>query len=143
MEQGGLRGPPGFGYRVRNDCGLSEPQGGAIFRIQRTGSQGDDVVCRPLDFPAPLRIDGPMTLLFDDTKKLEKALGEEAAGVLIGILEKQEEDSRRDIATKQDLREAELRLTAEMLRMKNDLTVRMGALLAATVAVIAALKFFG
>jgi hypothetical protein len=84
-----------------------------------------------------------MTLLFDDTKKLEKALGEEAAGVLIGILEKQEEDSRRDIATKQDLREAELRLTAEMMRMKNDLTVRMGALLAATVAVIAALKFFG
>jgi len=83
-----------------------------------------------------------MTLLFDDTKKLEKALGEEAVGVLIGILEKQEEVSRRDIATKQDLCEAELRLTAEMLRMKNDLTVRMGALLAATVAVIAALKFF-
>ncbi|MFZ5812779.1 MAG: hypothetical protein ACOY4F_12095 [Thermodesulfobacteriota bacterium] len=84
-----------------------------------------------------------MTLLFDDTKKLEKALGEEAAGVLITILEKQDEETKRELATKQDLRELELRLTAEMMRMKNDLTVRMGALLAATVAVIAALKFFG
>jgi len=77
-----------------------------------------------------------MTLLFDDTKKLEKALGEEAASVLIGILEKQNEEAKQELATKQDLRELELRL-------KHDLTVRMGALLAATVAVIAALKVFG
>ncbi|MDQ7831935.1 MAG: hypothetical protein RDU30_09385 [Desulfovibrionaceae bacterium] len=42
----------------------------------------------------------------------------------------------KELATKQDLREVELRL-------KHDLTVRMGALLAATVAVIAALKVFG
>ncbi|QLA16296.1 hypothetical protein [Desulfolutivibrio sulfoxidireducens] len=77
-----------------------------------------------------------MTLLFDDTKKLEKALGEEAAGVLIGILEKHDEEAKRELATKQDLRELELRL-------KHDLTIRMGALLAASVAVIAALKLFG
>jgi hypothetical protein len=77
-----------------------------------------------------------MTLLFDDTKRLEKALGEEAASVLIGILEKQNEEAKQELATKQDLRELELRL-------KHDLTVRMGALLAATVAVIAALKVFG
>jgi len=76
-----------------------------------------------------------MTLLFDDSKKLEKALGEEAAGVLIGILEKQDEAAKRELATKQDLREMELRL-------KQDLTVRMGALLAAAVGVIAALKLF-
>lgn len=81
-------------------------------------------------------------LLFDDTKKLEKAIGEEAAGIIIKILEAQDESSRQHLATKQDLRETELRLTAEMLRMKNDLTVRMGGLLAATVAVIAALKLF-
>ena len=74
-------------------------------------------------------------LLFDDTKKLEKALGEEAAGVLIGILEKQDAAAKQELATKQDLRELELRL-------KHDLTIRMGALLAATVAVIAALKLF-
>lgn len=83
-----------------------------------------------------------MTLLFDDTKKLEKALGEEAAGVLIGILEKQDKEAKQELATKQDLRELELRLMAEMAKMKNDLTVRMGALLAATVALIAALKLF-
>lgn len=76
-----------------------------------------------------------MTLLFDDTKKLEKALGEEAAEVLINILEKQDKESKQELATKQDLRELELRL-------KQDLTVRMGALLAATVAIIAALKLF-
>jgi len=83
-----------------------------------------------------------MTLLFDDSKRLEKALGEEAAGVLINILEKQDEEAKRELATKHDLRELELRLLAEMLRMKNDLTVRMGALLAAAVGVIAALKLF-
>ncbi|MHC1790549.1 hypothetical protein [Solidesulfovibrio sp.] len=83
-----------------------------------------------------------MTLLFDDSKRLEKALGEEAAGVLINILEKQDEEAKRELATKHDLREVELRLLAEMLRMKNDLTVRMGALLAAAVGVIAALKLF-
>lgn len=77
-----------------------------------------------------------MALLFDDTKRLEKALGEEAAGVLIGILEKRDEEAKRELATKQDLRELELRL-------KHDLTVRMGALLTAAVAVIAALKIFG
>ena len=83
-----------------------------------------------------------MTLLFDDSKRLEKALGEEAAGVLINILEKQDEEAKRELATKHDLREVELRLMAEMLRMKNDLTVRMGALLAASVGIIAALKLF-
>ncbi|WP_428563947.1 MAG: hypothetical protein ACP59X_01340 [Solidesulfovibrio sp. DCME] len=83
-----------------------------------------------------------MTLLFDDTKKLERVLGEEAAGVRIGILEKQDEAAKRELATKQDLREIELRLLAELAKMKNDLTVRMGTLLAATVAVIAALKLF-
>ncbi len=74
-------------------------------------------------------------LLFDDSKKLEKALGEEAAEVLIKILEKQDDEVKRELATKQDLRELELRL-------KHDLTLRMGALFAATVAIIAALKLF-
>ena len=74
--------------------------------------------------------------LFADTKKLEKALGEEAAGVIIKILEARDESIRKDLATKADLGEMELRL-------KNDLTVRMGAMLAATVAIITALKLFG
>lgn len=61
-------------------------------------------------------------------EKLEMALGEE---------------TKRELATKQDLRELELRLQAELAKMKNDLTVRMGALLAATIGTIAALKLFG
>ncbi len=83
-----------------------------------------------------------MALLFDDSKKLEKALGEEAASVLIKILEKQDEAAKNELATKQDLREMELRLLAELAKTKNDMTVRMGALLAATVTIIAALKLF-
>ena len=61
-----------------------------------------------------------MTLLFDDSKRLEKALGEEAAGVLISILEKQDEEAKREIATKHDLRETELRLLAEMAKLNAD-----------------------
>lgn len=83
-----------------------------------------------------------MVLLFDDTKRLEKAIGEEAAGVNINILEHRDEEAKRELATKADSRELELRLTNEIIRLKHDLTARMGALSAATVAVIAALKLF-
>ncbi|WP_156921489.1 hypothetical protein [Desulfovibrio inopinatus] len=50
--------------------------------------------------------------------------------------------SKQELATKHDVRELELRIAAELAKMKNDLTVRMGALLAATVTIIAALKLF-
>ena len=76
-----------------------------------------------------------MTLLFDDTKKLEKAIGEEAAGVLIKILENQDAETRRELATKQDLRELELRLEYR-------LTLRLGAITVSAVAVMAALVKF-
>ena len=84
-----------------------------------------------------------MTLLFDDSKRLEKALGEEAAGVLISILEKQDEDAKREIATKHDLRETELRLLAEMAKLnadtKADILKRVAAMLIGQAALIAAL----
>jgi len=84
-----------------------------------------------------------MTLLFDDSKKLEKALGEEAAGVLIGILEKQDEEAKREIATKHDLRETELRLLAEMAKLnadaKTDILKWVAAMLIGQAALIAAL----
>lgn len=76
-----------------------------------------------------------MALLFDDTKRLEKAMGEEAAGVPIKILEQQDEAAKRELATKQDLRELELRL-------KHDLTLRMGAIVAAATGFLALIKFF-
>lgn len=84
-----------------------------------------------------------MTLLFDDSKRLEKALGEEAAGVLIGILEKQDEEAKREIATKHDLRETELRLLAEMAKLnadtKADILKWVAAMLIGQAALIAAL----
>ena len=45
------------------------------------------------------------TLLFDDSKKLEKALGEEAAATIAHVFERADEKWRRDLATKADLQE--------------------------------------
>jgi len=42
-------------------------------------------------------------LLFDDSKKLEKALGEEAAAVIAHVFEKADENWRQELATKADL----------------------------------------
>ena len=62
-------------------------------------------------------------LLFDDSKKLEKALGEEAASVLAHIFEKADEKSRQELATKADLQDVRV----EMQAMRNDLIERIGA----------------
>lgn len=53
-------------------------------------------------------------LLFDDGKRLEKALGEEAARAIIETLEKYDENQKNAVATKGDLRETELRLMKEI-----------------------------
>ena len=73
-----------------------------------------------------------MSLLFDDSKRLEKALGEEAAGVLINILEKQNEEAKRELVTKEHL---DHRLNELELRM----TIRLGAIAASAIAVVAAI----
>ncbi|WP_303237529.1 hypothetical protein [uncultured Bilophila sp.] len=57
-------------------------------------------------------------LLFDDGKKLEKAVGEEAARAIIETLEKYDENQKNAAATKGDLRETELRLQKEMKEME-------------------------
>ena len=44
-------------------------------------------------------------LLFDDSKKLEKALGGDAASVIAHAFERAEESWRQDLATKADLQE--------------------------------------
>lgn len=85
----------------------------------------------PLDFATCCEHEQEM-LLFDDTKKLEKALGEEAAGVVIKILESQDEAVRKDLATKADL---ELKLS----QTKADLIKWVAGLLMAQAAVIVAL----
>jgi hypothetical protein len=61
-------------------------------------------------------------LLFDDSKKLEKALGEEAASVIAHVFEKADDSWRRDLATKADLMEVRV----EMQAMRNDLLERIG-----------------
>jgi len=63
-------------------------------------------------------------LLFDDSKKLEKALGEEAAAVLAHVFERADEHWRRDLATKADLMEVRV----EMQAMRNDLIERIAGL---------------
>lgn len=100
-------------------------------------------------------------LLFDDTKKLEKALGEEAAAVIARVFEKADEKARQDfekarreLATKDDLElrlaETEARLTAEVAKSKAELAAEIAkskaetikwtaGLLMAQAAVVAAL----
>ena len=60
-------------------------------------------------------------LLFDDTKKLEKALGEEAAAVLAHVFEKADDKLRQALATKADLHAAKADLRAEMQAVKTEL----------------------
>ncbi|MHC1790551.1 hypothetical protein [Solidesulfovibrio sp.] len=84
-----------------------------------------------------------MTLLFDDSKRLEKALGEEAAGVLINILEKQDEEAKRDLVTREyldhRLTEMETKVFAKMESQELRLTIRFGAIAASAIAVVAAI----
>jgi len=76
--------------------------------------------------------DEPMTLLFDDSKKLEKAVGPEAAEVIAKLFEAQDEAIRKDLATKADL---ELKLA----ETKADLIKWVAGMLVAQSAIIAAL----
>jgi hypothetical protein len=62
-------------------------------------------------------------LLFDDSKKLEKALGEDAASIIAHVFEKADENFRRDLATKADLQEVRV----EMQAMRNDLIERISS----------------
>ena len=78
-------------------------------------------------------------LLFDDSKKLEKALGEEAAAVIVHVFEKMDADNKRELATKMDLAETEARLTAEIAKSKAETIKWVAGLLVAQAAVVASL----
>ena len=79
-------------------------------------------------------------LLFDDGKKLEKAVGEEAAKTIVEVLERFDESQRSASASKGDLRETELRLMKEIQLSKAE-TIKWiaGIITAQTVAIIAAI----
>jgi len=85
-------------------------------------------------------------LLFDDSKKLEKALGEEAAAVIVHVFEKADDNWRRELATKADLQEGLLRLEMQLdkriAETKHDILRWMvGGFLAQTAILIAILAF--
>ena len=82
-------------------------------------------------------------LLFDDSKRLEKALGEEAAAVIAHVFEKADENWRRELATKADL-QAEIaavrsELSGEIKNTKAEIIKWVAGLLMAQAAVIATL----
>lgn len=79
-------------------------------------------------------------LLFDDGKKLEKAVGEEAAKTIVEVLERFDESQRSASASKGDLRETELRLLKEIQQAKAEAIKWVaGIITAQTVAIIAAI----
>lgn len=88
-------------------------------------------------------------LLFDDSKKLEKALGEEAAAVLAHVLERANEEGKRELATRSDLLMTKTELQKEiadvrieMQVMKNDLIKWMvGGFITQTAFLVAVLAF--
>ncbi|WP_027184097.1 hypothetical protein [Desulfovibrio inopinatus] len=84
-----------------------------------------------------------MTLLFDDAKKLEKAVGEEAAEIIVKLFEAQDAAMRKDLATKADLelglKTLEVNLVGRMAETKAETIKWVAGLLLAQAAVIAAL----
>ncbi|MFU2207237.1 hypothetical protein [Solidesulfovibrio sp. C21] len=58
-----------------------------------------------------------MTLLFDDTKKLEKALGEEATRAILNIVE----SSRGEAATKADVEKLRGETREDFARVRGDI----------------------
>ncbi|MDR2892181.1 MAG: CCDC90 family protein [Deltaproteobacteria bacterium] len=89
-------------------------------------------------------------LLFDDSKKLEKAIGEEAAAVIAHVFEQADVKWRQELATKADLMETKMELRSEiaavrveMQAMKNELIKwMMGGFVALGGFLLAAMAFF-
>ena len=53
-------------------------------------------------------------LLFDDGKKLEKVVGEEAAQIIVSMFERISEEQKKELATKGDLREESNAIRADV-----------------------------
>jgi hypothetical protein len=83
-------------------------------------------------------------LLFDDSKKLEKALGEEAAAVIAHIFEKADENWKRELATKTDIQNLRENMAtkAELAQTRHDILRWMvGGFIAQTALLVAVLAF--
>ena len=53
-------------------------------------------------------------LVFDDGKKLEKVVGEEAAQIIVSMFERMSEEQKKELATKGDLREESNAIRADV-----------------------------
>jgi hypothetical protein len=86
---------------------------------------------------------GVFMLLFDDSKRLERALGEEAAAVIVHVFEKMGAENKRELATKADLdlrlAETEAKLMAEIAKSKSEMIKWVAGMLVAQSAITAAL----
>jgi hypothetical protein len=81
-------------------------------------------------------------LLFDDSKRLEKALGEEAASVIAHVFEQADEKLRRELATKADLLTAKFELQSEIQAVKHEiLKWVIGMAVAQSALIIAVISF--
>ena len=81
-------------------------------------------------------------LLFDDSKKLEKALGEEAAAVIAHVFERADDKWRQELATKADLLLTKAELRDEIANAKHDILRWMiGGFIAQTALLVAVLAF--
>lgn len=81
-------------------------------------------------------------LLFDDSKKLEKALGEDAASVIAHVFERADEKWRQEIATKADLKDEMQKLRVEIADVKHEiLKWIIGLAIAQSALVIAIVSF--
>jgi hypothetical protein len=77
-------------------------------------------------------------LLFDDSKKLEKALGEEAAAVLAHVFERADDQWRHELATKAGLLATKTELQADLAATENRILRWMvGGFLAQTALLVA------
>lgn len=81
-------------------------------------------------------------MLFDDSKKLEKALGEEAAAVLAHVFEKADANWRQELATKKDLEIGLARVDNRISEVKYEILRWMvGGFITQTALLVAVLAF--
>lgn len=81
-------------------------------------------------------------LLFDDSKKLEKALGEEAAAVIAHVFEKADDKWRHELATKADLEIGLTKVDNRISEVKYEILRWMvGGFIAQTALLVAVIAF--
>ncbi|TIH13417.1 hypothetical protein D0S45_15280 [Marinifilum sp. JC120] len=66
-----------------------------------------------------------MALLFDDSEKLKEAVGKEAAEVIAHVLERQDEQYKKELATKADIARVETKIENLELSLDNRIKVEI------------------